>query len=123
VAVELQDARKSSRRPSQSFASLSEVRVSAGMPARHELISSVDPKLAVAVDRHLLFSALGNLLQNARRKACSCPSRRPARINAAWELGLSIARRSVEANNGVLSVRNLPGLGCVFTIDLPRHCL
>jgi signal transduction histidine kinase len=38
-------------------------------------------------------------------------------------LGLSIARRSVEANNGVLSVRNVPGTGCVFTIDLPRHSM
>ncbi|NZA27229.1 HAMP domain-containing histidine kinase [Luteimonas sp. SJ-92] len=36
-------------------------------------------------------------------------------------LGLSISRRSVEANNGVLSVRDVPGSGCVFTIDLPRH--
>jgi signal transduction histidine kinase len=34
-------------------------------------------------------------------------------------LGLSIARRSVEANGGTLSVRNLPGQGCVFTIELP----
>jgi len=38
-------------------------------------------------------------------------------------LGLSIARRSVEANNGILSARNLPGTGCVFTIDLPRHSM
>jgi signal transduction histidine kinase len=38
-------------------------------------------------------------------------------------LGLSISRRSVEANNGVLSVRDVPGTGCVFTIDLPRHAL
>lgn len=36
-------------------------------------------------------------------------------------LGLSISRRSVEANGGMLSVRNMPGTGCVFTIDLPRH--
>jgi signal transduction histidine kinase len=36
-------------------------------------------------------------------------------------LGLSIARRAVEANAGVLRVRDMPGLGCVFTIDLPRH--
>jgi len=34
-------------------------------------------------------------------------------------LGLSISRRGVEANGGTLSVRNLPGTGCVFTIDLP----
>lgn len=38
-------------------------------------------------------------------------------------LGLSISRRSVEANHGILSVRNMPGTGCVFTIDLPRHSL
>ena len=38
-------------------------------------------------------------------------------------LGLSICRRSVEANDGVLSVRDRPGSGCVFTIDLPRHAL
>ena len=36
-------------------------------------------------------------------------------------LGLSICRSSVEANNGILRVRNVPGTGCVFTIDLPRH--
>ncbi len=36
-------------------------------------------------------------------------------------LGLSICRRSVEANQGVLSVRDLPGSGCVFSIDLPLH--
>lgn len=38
-------------------------------------------------------------------------------------LGLSIARRSVEANDGRLSVRNVPGTGCVFTISLPRHSM
>jgi signal transduction histidine kinase len=38
-------------------------------------------------------------------------------------LGLSICRRSVEANNGVLRVRDVPGTGCIFTIDLPRHSL
>jgi hypothetical protein len=35
-------------------------------------------------------------------------------------LGLSIARKSVEANGGELRVRDLPGAGCVFTIELPR---
>jgi hypothetical protein len=38
-------------------------------------------------------------------------------------LGLAISRRSVEANDGVLRVRDVPGSGCVFTIDLPRHAL
>jgi hypothetical protein len=36
-------------------------------------------------------------------------------------LGLSIARRAVEASGGKLSVRDVPGVGCVFTIDLPRQ--
>ncbi len=36
-------------------------------------------------------------------------------------LGLSIARRSVEADGGILSVRDIPGTGCVFTIRLPRR--
>lgn len=38
-------------------------------------------------------------------------------------LGLSICQRTVEANHGVLSVRDVPGTGCVFTIDLPRHAM
>jgi signal transduction histidine kinase len=38
-------------------------------------------------------------------------------------LGLAICRRNVEANNGVLRVRDIPGSGCVFSIDLPRHPL
>jgi len=38
-------------------------------------------------------------------------------------LGLLIAKRAVEANGGVLSVRDMPGIGCVFTIDLLRHTL
>lgn len=37
-------------------------------------------------------------------------------------LGLSISRRCVEENGGELRVRNIPGTGCVFTIDLPRYC-
>ncbi len=35
-------------------------------------------------------------------------------------LGLSIARRAVEANGGKLLVHNLPPVGCRFTIDLSR---
>jgi len=35
-------------------------------------------------------------------------------------LGLSISRRAVEACGGTLGVRDMPGLGCVFPIDLPR---
>jgi signal transduction histidine kinase len=35
-------------------------------------------------------------------------------------LGLMIARQSVSANDGELSVENFPGVGCAFTIKMPR---
>jgi signal transduction histidine kinase len=35
-------------------------------------------------------------------------------------LGLSISRRSVEAIGGQICLRDVPGIGCVFTIELPR---
>lgn len=35
-------------------------------------------------------------------------------------LGLSIARQNVKADGGTLSVRDVPGTGCIFTISLPR---
>lgn len=38
-------------------------------------------------------------------------------------LGLSIARRSVEADGGSLTVCDVPGTGCVFTIKLPLRTL
>jgi signal transduction histidine kinase len=34
-------------------------------------------------------------------------------------LGLSIARKAVRAHGGEISVRNMPGKGCVFIIDVP----
>jgi hypothetical protein len=118
----------------------------------------VDPALAVDVDRDLLLSAVGNLLQNAFKfthphsevtlnayaladrilidvqdhcgglppggaDSMFVPFVQGAEDRSGLGLGLSIARRSVEANGGVLSVRDLPGSGCVFTIDLPRHSL
>jgi signal transduction histidine kinase len=36
-------------------------------------------------------------------------------------LGLAFSRWGAHANNGLLQARNLPGKGCVFTVDLPRH--
>ena len=35
-------------------------------------------------------------------------------------LGLAFSRWGVEANNGRIYARNLPGKGCVFTLDFPR---
>ena len=38
-------------------------------------------------------------------------------------LGLSIAKRSVEADHGRLTVQDRPGQGCIFTISLPLQKL
>ncbi len=38
-------------------------------------------------------------------------------------LGLSIARKSVESCEGTLNVANVPNVGCVFTISLPRYSM
>lgn len=35
-------------------------------------------------------------------------------------LGLSICLKAAKSNGGELRVRNLPGKGCIFTLDLPR---
>jgi signal transduction histidine kinase len=38
-------------------------------------------------------------------------------------IGLSFSRWGAEANGGRLYARNLPGTGCVFTVDLPRSAV
>jgi signal transduction histidine kinase len=164
--------------------SLADVRVAAGMLPRHELVSvadfidqigvsaqleagvrgcrftvsHVEDGLAVDVDRDMLLSALGNLLQNAfkyTRRGTEvslaayavadrilievedhCGGLPPGSVDRMFApfaqasadksgmgLGLAICKRSVEANNGALRVRDLPGSGCVFTIDLPRKAV
>jgi signal transduction histidine kinase len=35
-------------------------------------------------------------------------------------LGLAFSRGAIEANHGRIYARNLRGVGCVFTVDLPR---
>jgi signal transduction histidine kinase len=35
-------------------------------------------------------------------------------------LGLGICRKAAKANGGEIRVRDIPGTGCVFTLDLPR---
>ena len=104
-------------------------------------------------DRHMLLSAVGNLLQNTFKftepgtevslhayavadrilidvedHCGGLPPGSADRMFLAFKqgdkdrsgLGLAICRRSVEANNGIVRVRDVPGSGCVFTIDLPR---
>ncbi len=46
-------------------------------------------------------------------------SDRRGRDRSGLGLGLSIARHAVQAHGGDIQVRNLPGKGCVFAVDLP----
>jgi signal transduction histidine kinase len=161
----LSDLRGRSEAPAQhkliSLADfVAESNISASLEAQSRecklAVSVVDPKLAVDADEAMLFSALGNLLDNALKftrhntevslNAYAAGNRilidvadncgglpageaekmfLPSTQSGAGEAGrgLSMCRRSVQANNGVLSVRDVPGSGCVFTIDLPRHTL
>ena len=38
-------------------------------------------------------------------------------------LGLALSRRSVELFGGTLTAVNLPAVGCVFTVNLPRFAV
>ncbi|MEO8191144.1 MAG: HAMP domain-containing sensor histidine kinase [Acidobacteriota bacterium] len=51
------------------------------------------------------------------------PFKRGSADNTGLGLGLSISRNSVKANEGTLIALDKPGVGCVFTIDLPRHTM
>lgn len=139
---------------------IGEVKYSAGLEAEllkcsfHvEPISSI---LMIDADKDLLFSALGNLLQNAFKfsgkdgvvmlsveadvdririkvsdsgpglgveaaRNMFLPFTQCGSNKSGLGLGLSIARRSVEANGGSLTVESTLGQGCVFIIDLPRR--
>jgi signal transduction histidine kinase len=48
------------------------------------------------------------------------PFQQRARDRRGLGLGLTISRKSIEADGGALRVRDVPGIGCVFTVDLPR---
>jgi signal transduction histidine kinase len=126
-----------------------EVRVLAGLQARAKglelAVAPAEAGLAIDADRHTIASAVSNLVQNAITftpvggnvsmsaeaadghvligvsDACGGLATRSPDELFQLGRGLSVARRGVEANGGTLEVRNQPGTGCVFTIDLPNH--
>ena len=60
-------------------------------------------------------------LPEGKAQAIFAPFEQHGANRSGLGLGLSISRRAVEAMGGELRVRDLPGTGCVFTIELPRH--
>jgi signal transduction histidine kinase len=137
---------------------IEEVEVSAAFEASTKGVKLTaacsDDGTEVDMDRHVLASALGNILQNAIKFTRAggtvalrthtaagrvlidvedeCGGLPPGGAEALFRpyeqrgadrtglgLGLGIARRGVEASGGAIHVRDLPGRGCVFTIDLP----
>ena len=73
---------------------------------------------------HLFLTAnRAELIHRCKAKVALEPFSQSGKNRSGLGLGLAICKRSVEANNGLLSVRDVPGVGCVFTIDLPSHGL
>ncbi len=136
---------------------VSEVEATASFEASAKFIEvrvEAAPELEIFIDRHLIISALSNLVQNAikftkpggivwiRSQAVGgrvlleiedqCgglpngaaeklfqPFSQIGTDKSGLGIGLTISRRAVSLNNGILSVRDVPHLGCVFSIDLP----
>jgi signal transduction histidine kinase len=138
---------------------IAEVRVAAALEAAQKgcalSVLPVEPGMLVQADRHILASAVSNLLQNAF-KFTRADSHVTLRVRAAGGrvlievedecgglppgveqqifrpfeqrgadrsgvgLGLSLSQHGIQSVGGTLSVRNIPGRGCVFTIDLPQ---
>lgn len=51
------------------------------------------------------------------------PFAQAGRDRSGMGLGLTIAKNAVEASDGVISVRDIPGSGCIFTVNVPRYSI
>lgn len=62
----------------------------------------------------------GGLLRPAQLEGLFEDYQQSDRDKSGLGLGLAISKRAVESMGGVLRARNRAGIGCVFTIELPR---
>lgn len=98
----------------------------------HNAFNFTQPHTEVTLKAH----ALAGTYPDRRERPLRRPAARQCRENVhplhaaqrstdrtGMGLGLSIARKSIEADGGTLSVQDVPGTGCIFTIDLPCHSL
>jgi signal transduction histidine kinase len=78
---------------------------------------------ASATERHIrieVFDHCGGLPTGSAEEMFT-PFRQRGEDRSGLGLGLTIARQSIEADSGTLSVRDIPGVGCVFAIRMPHH--
>jgi signal transduction histidine kinase len=94
----------------------------------HNAFKFTSPRSSVALRAYVQDS---NLLIEVEDRCGGLPRGATTRMFTAFSqrgedktglgLGLSISRQSVEADGGTLTVRDLPGSGCTFTMALPTH--
>ena len=132
---------------------IAEVRVAAALEACTAgcdlTVRPVEPKIFVQADRHILASAVANLLQNAfgfarsdghvLLSAHACDGHVLVEVEDVGTLpseagmaeaerrgssaAIALGRQGVEASGGRLYAREVPGRGTVITIDLPQKIL
>ena len=136
--------------------SMSEVRMRGeSVLAEIVLHICITPDLLIEADRHLVFSALSNLVQNAIKfnrfggnvwirsrllhgrviidvedECGGLPKGKPETLfqpftqrgkdKSGLGFGLSIARRAIALNDGEVTVRDIPDIGCIFSINIPQ---
>jgi signal transduction histidine kinase len=84
--------------------------------------STVTLKTHVIADRVLVEVADGcGGLPPGKAEELFRPFEQRGKDRTGLGLGLAISLRGVEANGGTLRVRDVPGTGCVFTVDLPKQ--
>ena len=74
------------------------------------------------VDDHVLIDVedrCGGLAPNYK-ETMFAPFTQMSSDRTGLGLGLSIARQNVESMGGTLTVKNVPGVGCIFTIGFPN---
>lgn len=78
---------------------------------------------AFAAGRHIRIEVADHCggLPNGSAQEMFTPFQQRSADRSGLGLGLSIARQTIEAESGTLSVRDVAGVGCVFSIRMPRH--
>ncbi|WP_250470141.1 MULTISPECIES: ATP-binding protein [unclassified Caballeronia] len=51
------------------------------------------------------------------------PFTQQSKDKSGLDMGLSITKGIIESFDGNLTVTNRPGVGCIFTINLPHHSI